>query len=372
MVDDFDPLKGKMLQILDKGGKVVAPKLEPKLPAELLKKIYYTMVLSRLADDRFLKLQRGGRIGTFAPSVGQEAAQAGSAAALENDDWTVHSFREQAAYLFRGLPLEKIILYFGGDARGNRIPDGMNVLPMAVPVATQVLHAVGIAWAAKAKKEKSAVMCYFGDGATSEGDFYEGLNFAGVMKAPVVFVCQNNQYAISVPRGKQTAAKTLAQKSIACGFPGIQVDGNDALAMYAACREAVERARSGGGPTLIEAYTYRMWMHTTADDPKKYRSSQEEEEWKGKDPIKRMRNYLAGKGIWSEEFEKETQQKALAEIDKAVKAAEAITPPKPDDLFDYMFAEITPELAGQKAYLKKALAEREIEEEQPEIKGGFP
>lgn len=372
LIDDFDPLEGKMLQILDNDGKLIAPVLEPKLPPELLKKIYYTMVLSRHADERALKLQRGGRMGTFAPAVGQEAAQVGSAAALESGDWIVPSYREMPAYLFRGVPLENIYLYYMGDVRGNRIPEGINMLPNSVPVSTQLPHAAGIAWAAKIRKEKTVAMTYFGDGATSKGDFHEGLNFAGVFKVPAVFVCQNNQYAISVPRKKQTAARTLAQKAIAYGFSGILVDGNDTLAVYAACKEAVERARSGGGPTLIEAHTYRMWMHTTADDPRKYRSEKEEADWKERDPIKRFRNYLQARNIWNETFEKEIQEKALAEIDKAVKAAESIPPLKPDDLFEHVFAEITPELAAQKAYLKKALAEKEIEEEQPEIKGGFP
>lgn len=372
LVDDFDPLKGKMLQILDNDGKVVAAELDPELSSETVERIYYFMVLSRLADERALKLQRSGRMGTFAPCVGQEAAQIGSAAALEKNDWVVPSYREMPANLFRGLPLEYVYLYYMGDVRGNRIPEGVNILPIAVPVSSQLPHASGMAWAAKIKGEKTVVMTYFGDGATSKGDFHEGLNFAGILKAPVVFVCQNNQYALSVPRDKQTAAKTLAQKAVAYGFPGIVVDGNDALAMYAASREAVDRARNGGGPTLIEAYTYRMWMHTTADDPRKYRSEKEEEEWKEKDPIKRLRNYLKIKNIWSEDFEKEIQEKALAEVERAVKAAESIDPPEPDDLLDYLFAEITPELAAQKAYLKKTLAEREIEEEQIEIKGGFP
>lgn len=371
LIDDFDPLEGRMLQILDSEGNVIKKEFEPEIPAAILKKMYYSMILSRFADERALKLQRGGRMGTFAPSVGQEAI-VGSAAVLEENDWTVPSYREQASNLFRGLPLENTYLYFMGDARGNRIPGMLNILPFSVPVSTHVLHATGIAWAAKIRNEKTVVMTYFGDGGTSEGDFHEGLNFAGVFKVPVVFVCQNNQYAISVPRKRQTASRTLAQKAVAYGFPGIQVDGNDVLAVYSACREAVDRARNGGGPTLIETYTYRMWMHTTADDPKKYRQKEEEEEWKEKDPIKRFKNYLLAKNILDGEVEKEINEKALAEVERAVSAAESIEPLTPDDLFDHMFKEITPELASQKEYLKKAIAEREIEEEHPEIKGGFP
>ncbi len=372
LIDEFDPMKGEMLQILDKEGNVVAKSLEPKLPVEILRKMYYYMVLSRACDERMLKLQRSGRIGTFAPSVGQEAAQVGSALALGKEDWSVHSFREQAAYYLRGVPPEKLFLYFGGDPRGNMIPVDVNATPMAVPVSTQVPHAVGIALASKMRNDGRVVMVYFGDGGTSEGDFHEGMNFAGVFKCPVVFVCQNNQWAISVPRERQSASRTLAQKALAYGFKGILVDGNDVLAMHAACKEAVERARSGGGPTMIEAYTYRMWMHTTADDPSKYRSREEEKEWAEKDPIKRLRNYLTAKKVWNEEFEKEVQAKAASEIERAVKAMEGIEPLKPDDLFDYMFAKITKPLAEQKEYLKKALAEREVEEEKQEIIGGFP
>jgi pyruvate dehydrogenase E1 component alpha subunit len=371
LADEFDPLKGRMLQVLDNEGSVIAPALEPKLQPELLLRMHYAMLLSRLADERAIKLQRAGRMGTFAPSVGQEAI-VGAAAALDPADWTVPSYRELPVHLFRGLPLEYIYLYFMGDARGNRIPETVRTLPIAVPVSTQVPHAVGFAWAAKIRGEKTVAMAFFGDGATSKGDFHEGLNFAGVLKAPVVFVCQNNQYAISVPREKQSASKTLAQKAVAYGFPGIQVDGNDALAMYAACAEAVARARSGNGPTLVEAYTYRMLMHTTADDPKRYRSESEEAEWREKDPIKRMRGYLRAKGVLDDAAENAMSEKALAEIESAVKKAEAIAPPEPSDLFDYIFAEPTPELAAQKAYLKKALAEHEIEEEHLEIKGGFP
>jgi TPP-dependent pyruvate/acetoin dehydrogenase alpha subunit len=216
------------------------------------------------------------------------------------------------------------------------------------------------------------VLCYLGDGATSEGDFHEGLNLAGVYKVPAVFVIQNNQWAISVPRNKQTASTTLAQKASSYGFPGILVDGNDVLAMYLATREALEHARSGKGPVLIEAFTYRMWMHTTADDPSKYRSHDEEIEWERKDPIKRMRIYLREKGIWSQEWEDSLSEEAQRIIKAEVEIAERIGDPSVDDMFDHIYGEIDPNLSAQKEYLKRSLEAKEIEEEDPVIKGGFP
>jgi len=226
----------------------------------------------------------------------------------------------------------------------------MNLPPknftVAIPVATQVLHAVGAAWAAKIKKQSIASVVYFGDGATSEGDFHEGMNFAGVFRTPTVFICQNNQYAISLPREKQTASKTLAQKALAYGFEGIQVDGNDVLAVYSATKAALDKARSGGGPTLIECFTYRLGAHTTSDDPTKYRKKEEEEEWRKKDPVKRFRIYLEKKGIWSQNYEENLLKEVTAEIEKAVEEAEAHNPDV-ENMFKYVYAEITPNLKEQ-------------------------
>lgn len=332
------------LSILDPEGNA-DESLEPDLDKGTLEKIYRTMVLTRLFDDKALKLQRQGRMYTFGASLGQEATTVGSAFALNPDDWFFPAFREQGAQIARGIPIKLLYIYWMGseDAYVGMPPKNFTI---AIPVATQILHAVGAAWAAKIKKEKIASIVYFGDGATSEGDFHEGMNFAGVFKTPTVFICQNNQYAISLPRERQTASKTLAQKALAYGFEGIQVDGNDALAVYSATKAALEKARSGGGPTLIECFTYRMGAHTTSDDPTKYRQTAEVEEWKKKDPIKRFQIYLAKKGIWSQDYEDKLTKELTAEIEKAVEEAEAYKP-RVESIFKYVYAEMPPNLKEQ-------------------------
>jgi pyruvate dehydrogenase E1 component alpha subunit len=234
-----------------------------------------------------------------------------------------------------------------GDESGQKVPEGVNVFPVSVPVGSHPLHAVGAGWAAKLQGEKICTIAYFGDGATSEGDFHEAMNFAGVFQTPTIFFCQNNQYAISVPRKKQTAAKTLAQKAIAYGFPGVQVDGNDLFATYSATREAREKALAGKGPTLIEAVTYRFGPHTTADDPTKYREDAELEEWKSRDPMLRLQKYLKEKNLWSEEQETKFKAEAGAIVSKAIEEAEAVPLPKIEDMFQYTFAELTPNLKEQ-------------------------
>src|SRR5262245_36004949 len=247
----------EFLSILDSDGTLDAA-LEPDIAPADLRRMHRAMVLGRRLDERMLRLQRQGRIGTFAPIKGQEAAQIASVAALRPTDWVVPSFRETAAMLWRGWPIEKILLFFAGRLEGGQPAPEQRDLPIAIPVATQVPHAVGLAYAVQYRGDDAVVMVYFGDGATSEGDFHEAMNFAGVWHVPVVFVCQNNQWAISIPLKKQTHSRTIAQKALAYGLPGIQVDGNDVLAVYAASREAVERAREGDGPTLIECVTYRL------------------------------------------------------------------------------------------------------------------
>ena len=266
------------LSILDSDGNLDTA-LEPELSGADLKRLYRAMLLGRRLDERMLRLQRQGRIGTFAPIKGQEASQLGSVFTLRPTDWMVPSFRETAAMLWRGWPIEKFLLFFAGYLEGGQPGPEQRDLPITIPVATQLPHAVGLAYAIQYKGDDAVVMAYCGDGATSEGDFHEALNFAGVWHSPIVFVIQNNQWAISVPIKKQTHSRTIAQKALAYGFPGIQVDGNDVLAVYAASREAVERAREGGGPTLIECVTYRLGVHTTADDPTKYRSDEEVKAW---------------------------------------------------------------------------------------------
>lgn len=364
------PESPDMIQILDKDGELVGE--EPDMDEETLKEMYWWMFYARKADEKALKMQRQGRMGTFAPIEGQEAAQIGASVAMKDDDWLVPAFRELGTYLERGVGLEKNYQYFMGDVRGNEIPEGVNNLPIAVPVSTQIPHAVGLAWAMKIKGDEGAVLTIFGDGATSEGDFHEGLNFGGVLNVPVVFFCQNNQWAISVPLEKQTASDTIAQKAHAYGFPGVYVDGNDVLAVYEATKTALKRAREGKGPTLVEALTYRLSMHTTADDPTRYRSQEELDEWKEKDPLKRFRIYLKDKGIWTERWQEELEKKAKKKIDEAVKAAESIEEHSVEEMFDHMFSEMPKDMRDQMEYLKRSLEEKEIEEEQVEIKEGFP
>jgi pyruvate dehydrogenase E1 component alpha subunit len=260
-----------MFQILAENGQA-APELEPRLAPSDLRRLYSLMAATRAADLKALKLQRQGRMGTFAPSLGHEACQVGSAFALQPKDWVFPYFRDLGTYITLGLPLNNYYLYWMGNEDGMRIPSGLNIFTISIPVGSQLPHSVGSAMAMKYRKEQAAVVAYFGDGATSEGDFNEALNFAGVFRTPNVFICFNNQYAISTPVQRQTAAKTIADKAAAFGFPGIQADGNDVLAMYAVTKEALEKARSGGGPTLIEAFTYRMGNHTTSDDASRYRN----------------------------------------------------------------------------------------------------
>lgn len=344
------------LSILDDKGDFDA-ELEPDIPEEILLKLYRTMVMARKFDERLLNLQRQGRIGTFPPSSGQEAAHLGAAAVLEPSDWFVPAFRETAAELWRGRALESIIIYNNGFSEGVEISQGRNDLPISVPVASQILHAVGLAWAARYRKTDRVAMVFFGDGASSQGDFHEGLNFAAVFQTPAIFVCQNNQWAISVPRSKQTRSETIAQKALAYGMPGIQIDGNDILASYAAAREAVQRARSGSGPTLIECVTYRMTMHTTADDPRRYRTEQEVEIWKQRDPIRRFEKYLLGKGFLVEEKIADIENAVLDEIQSAVDGAEEKikTLGNPVDMFNHHFAEMPPTLREQREELIREL-----------------
>lgn len=344
LTDDFDPQKGEMLRILDEEGNVEKG-LMPKMPKDLMLKAYRTMLLTRLADDKAVKLQRQGRLGAYPPSKGQEASQIGPAMALKEQDWLVWAFREMGALLWKGVPLNTLYLYWMGNELGNVYPDGVRATPSVVPVGSQVPHAVGIAYASKLRGERSVALAYFGDGATSEGDFHEGLNFAGVFRTPNVFVCQNNQFAISTRRVKQTASPTIAQKAVAYGFPGILVDGNDILAMYAASKEAAERARKGNGPTLIESYTYRLSDHTTSDDWRKYRSKEEVAEWERKDPLKRFEAYLTGLGILKDH---DALVKELGEmVEKAAAEAESVPAPGRSDVFVHTYAETPPYLRRQ-------------------------
>jgi len=352
------PDKVENLSILNEKGELDAS-LEPDIPEELLLKLHRAILLSRKFDERLLNLQRQGRIGTFAPISGQEAAQLGAVAPLRPSDWMVPAFRETAAEIWRGRSLESVIMYNNGYNEGAEIPQNLNNLPISVPVGSQILHAVGLGWAAKYRQTDDVAMTFFGDGATSEGDFHEGLNFAGVFQVPAIFVCQNNHWAISIPVAKQTHSKTLAQKAIAYGIPGIQVDGNDILAVYAAAKEAVDRARAGQGPTLIECVTYRMAMHTTADDPKRYRTEEEVEKWRERDPIVRFQKYLVDKGLLSEDKIAGIESEVLEEIQAAVDGAEEEMKAlgDPIDMFEHAYDRMPAYLQEQKEDFAREVAE---------------
>lgn len=325
------------LEILDEDANL-DEKLDPQLSEEQLVGMYRAMLRARVSDDRMLKLQRQGRIGTFGPCTGQEACVVGPAFAMAENDWFVSAFRELGARLHLGESLTDQLLYYNGFEEGTVRPNGDGrLLPISVIVGAQALHAVGIAYAMKYRNEKSAVLVFMGDGATSEGDFHEAMNFAAVWQAPVVFICQNNQWAISIPRDKQTKSRTIAQKAIAYQMPGIQVDGNDILATYSSTKDALERAYAGEGPTLIEAVTYRLTMHTTADDPKKYRTDAEVEEWLGREPLIRFRKYLENKGIWNDEKQTALDDELKNEVEATVQKFEARTEFKPDAPFDHVF-----------------------------------
>ena len=356
------------LSILDSDGNLDSS-LEPDISPAELKRLYRAMLLGRRLDERMIRLQRQGRIGTFAPIKGQEASQVGAAATLRKSDWMVPSFRETAAMLWRGWPIEKLLLLFAGYLEGGQPDENQNDLPITIPVATQMPHAVGLAYAAQYRGDEAIVMAFCGDGATSEGDFHEAVNFAGVWHSPVVFLVQNNQWAISVPLKKQTGSRTIAQKALAYGIPGLQVDGNDVLAVYAACSEAAERARAGDGPTLIECVTYRLGVHTTADDPSKYRTAEEVAAWEKKDPLTRFTAYLKKKRLLDDGLEDEVDK----EIAAAIHRFEAMGPAKPLTMFDHVYAELPPHLQAQRAELEGLLpdgsAPTEDETPSPPMRG---
>ncbi len=346
MIEKFDPIKGEMWRVMDDAGGTLKG-LDPGLGDGELKRIYGLMAATRAADIKAFKLQRQGRMGTYAPSRGHEACQIGAALAMGKDDWLFPYFRDLGMYLALGYPLALYYHYWMGHEAGLRTPEGLNIFPLAIPVASQIPQAVGAGMAANIRKLSLAVVTTFGDGATSEGDFHEALNYAGVFRTPNVFLCYDNQFAISVPRSRQTASATIAQKAVAYGFPGVLVDGNDVLAVYAAVREAADRARTGGGPTLIEAFTYRLADHTTSDDATKYRDGGDVAAWEKKDPIGRFQVHLKARGLWDEAFENGVRESAAATVEQAVTEAEAMPPASLEDLFVHTYATMPPGLREQ-------------------------
>lgn len=333
-------------QVLNEAGERVGEL--PENAADLALQWYPFMVFCRKFDERAQLLQRQGRLGTYAPFRGQEAAQIGSFAALRPDDWIFPSYRELAGMMYHGLEPWHALLKSRGHPNAGHMPEGLNMAPAQIAIAAQVLHAVGAGWACKLQGTDRVSVAYFGDGATSEGDFHEGMNFASVMQLPVVFFCQNNQYAISVPVKRQTASQTIAQKAIAYGMEGLCVDGNDVFAVYQAMRYAVDRARRGDGPTLIEAVTYRLGPHTTADDPTRYRDAADVEAWAHRrDPLVRLRAWLTRQGLWDDARQAACEAEAEARVRRAVEEMESY-PHKPlEEAVLHVYAETPESLASQ-------------------------
>jgi pyruvate dehydrogenase E1 component alpha subunit len=332
------------------------------LPADRTLEAYRWMVLSRSTDERCLTLQRQGRIGFYAPLLGQEAAQVGCAMALEPGDWMFPAYRELAVALTRGVPLRSIVdQLYGSSAdltKGRQMPNHFgftqqHFVTASSPIGTQITQAVGAAMAAQRRKDPIVTVAFFGDGATSSNDFHAGLNFAGVFRTPTIFFCQNNQWAISLPREKQTRSKTLAEKAEAYGFAGVVIDGTDLKAVYRAVAEARQRAISGEGPTMIEAQVYRLGPHSTSDDPKRYRSDAEVNQWKEKDPLTRLRGELLAAHLIDEAADQKIWEAARAEVSSAVDAAERVPPMDPRSIFDDVFAELTPRLVEERAEFDK-------------------
>ena len=333
--------------LLDSNGVLAEGSVSPLNEEQMLSALHL-MMLSRAFDHKGVSLQRQGRFGTFSPVHGQEGSVVGSAFALDPArDWVVPQYRELPALLHHGLPLERFILYFNGHPAGGAIPDGVRLLPIQISLAAQLPHAVGLAWGLQLQGMDGVVLTYFGDGASSEGDFHEACNLAGIVKAPVIFFLQNNGWAISTPRSRQSAARTFAERAPGYGFDGVVVDGNDLLAVYAATRAAVERARAGLGPTLIESQTYRLGAHNTADDPTRYLQTDVLNTWRERDPIVRVQRHLAARGCWSDATAAAFQSDISRTIDLALAAARAVPPPTPEDLFNHTYANLTERQARQ-------------------------
>ncbi len=318
----------------------------PKLLA-----LYRGMVLTRAFDLKAVSLQRTGRLGTYAVSLGQEAVSVGIASAMRQEDVLLPSYRDNGTLLWRGTKMEEILLFWGGDERGNLSSGPAHDFPYCIPVGSQAPQAAGVAYAFKLRKEPRVAVCLFGDGATSKGDVWEAMNFAGVHKLPLLFVANNNQWAISVPLKLQTASQTLAQKAIAAGFTGEQVDGNDVIAVRAAAEEAIAQARAGGGPRLIEALTYRLSDHTTADDAARYRPPEEVQTRWREEPIARLRAYLVSQKAWGKAQEEELAAECQKEIEAAIERYLAVPPRAPETMFDHLYAELPRTYASQRAQL---------------------
>ncbi|MGP4106835.1 pyruvate dehydrogenase (acetyl-transferring) E1 component subunit alpha [Virgibacillus sp. L01] len=338
----------EMFQILNEDGKIVNKDAMPDLSDDDLKELMRRMVYTRILDQRSIALNRQGRLGFYAPTAGQEASQLGSQYALEADDFLLPAYRDVPQLIWQGLPLYQAFLFSRGHFHGNQFPEDVKGLSPQIIIGAQYTQAAGVALGMKKRGKKSVAVTYTGDGGTSQGDFYEGINFAGSYGAPAIFFIQNNHFAISVPVEEQTNAETLAQKSVAAGIEGIQVDGMDVLAVYAVTMDARERAINGEGPTLIETLTYRYGPHTMAgDDPTRYRSDDLNDEWEKKDPLVRFRTFLEEKNLWSEEEENKVIDEAKDDIKKAIKKADEYPKQTVTDLIENMYEELPPNLQEQ-------------------------
>jgi pyruvate dehydrogenase E1 component alpha subunit len=338
----------EMYQILNEDGKIVNKEDVPDLSDDELKELMKRMVYTRILDQRSIALNRQGRLGFYAPTAGQEASQLASQFALEKEDFILPGYRDVPQLIWQGLPLYQAFLFSRGHFHGNQMPEDLQALSPQIIIGAQYVQAAGVALGMKKRGKKNVAVTYTGDGGTSQGDFYEGINMAGAYNAPAIFFVQNNYFAISVPVELQTAAKTLAQKSVAAGIEGIQVDGMDPLAVYAVTKHARERAINGEGPMLIETLTYRYGPHTMAgDDPTRYRTEDLDNEWEKKDPIVRFRKYLEEKNLWSEEEENEVIEGAREDIKKAIKKADEYPKQKVTDLIENMFEELPANLEEQ-------------------------
>lgn len=336
------------VSILDEHGAFDESLGADLIPDDDLVKLYEHMVICRFLDEIAFKLQRSGRMGTYPQNMGQEAPSLGAAYTLEQSDWLVTCYRENCGLFWRGLPMEMILQHWMGDERGNQIPRDLHITPIAVPIGTQMLHATGLAWASKYRGENQIACTFFGEGATSEGDFHEAMNFAANLDIPVIFFCQNNQWAISVPGRIQCSAPTVAQRGIAYGMDCLRCDGNDLFAVVHCMKQAIKSAREHLRPTFIEAVTYRLGDHTTADDARRYRDAEEVDLWKERDPISRLKNFLKEKGLWNDSKQAELDQRAEIEVAATVERAEGIEPPGMEEIFNWTYAQLPKQLIHQR------------------------
>ena len=347
--------------VLDEDGNVRPGVDAPEVPDEACLRLYRGLLQVRLVDDRYMKLQRQGRLGFYMQSTGEEATHFGGAYALKITDWIFPSYREPGAAFWRGYSLLDFTNQLFGNAedpvKGRQMPvhhaaRWINYVSISSPVGTQIPQAVGMAWAARLSKKDDVALVYFGEGATSTGQFHVGMNFAGVMKAPCIFFCRNNGWAISTSRERQTASKSFAIKALAYGMPGVRVDGNDLLAVIAVMQDAVKRARAGEGPTLVEGYTYRRGGHSSSDDPSVYRDPGEVTAWEANDPIERWRRYLVKRGLWTQQLHDQYAKEITEEMLAALKHAESVGPPPLESMFEDVFKEMPPHLVEQMAECK--------------------